>query len=43
MADRRRPDPARPERPWALPVIVVLAVVVVAGGVVWATLLGHLF
>lgn len=44
MADRpsRRP-PTRPERPWVIPVIATVAAVVVVGGVVWASILGHLF
>ncbi|HEY8317922.1 MAG TPA: hypothetical protein VIG76_03775 [Amnibacterium sp.] len=51
MADRRRflpPAKTKPERresahPWIIPVIVVVAVVVVIGGIVWASALGHLF
>ncbi|MDH2444955.1 hypothetical protein QDR37_13460 [Amnibacterium sp. CER49] len=42
MADPRRPE-RRPERPWVMRTIVVLAAVVVLGGVVWASMLGHLF
>jgi cobalamin biosynthesis Mg chelatase CobN len=42
MADRTRSG-RRPERPLVIRTIVVLAVVVVLAGVVWASMLGHLF
>jgi len=51
MADRPRflpPAKTKPERrepahPWAIRVIVVVAVVVVIAGIVWASALGHFF
>ncbi len=51
MADRRRflppprskPEPSPSAHPWVIRVIVIVAVLVVIGGVVWASALGHLF
>jgi hypothetical protein len=44
MADRpSRRARARTERPWVIPVIATVAALVVVGGVVWASILGHLF
>lgn len=51
MADGRRflpPAKAKPARresahPWIIRVIVVVAAVVVVGGIIWASALGHFF
>jgi hypothetical protein len=51
MADRRRSVPPSrtkprgqaPAHPWVLPVIVAVAIAVVVTGLVWASVLGHLF
>jgi hypothetical protein len=31
------------DHPWAIRIIVAVAIVVLVGGILWATLLGHLF
>jgi hypothetical protein len=38
---RREPGPA--DRPWVLRVVVIVALAVLVGGILWASLLGHLF
>jgi hypothetical protein len=38
-----RRTPSAPEHPWVLRIIVAVAIVVLVGGILWATLLGHLF
>ena len=38
-----RPEPGSADHPWVLRVIVAVALVVLVGGILWATLLGHLF
>lgn len=38
----RRPR-GRADQPWVIRSIVVVAAVLVVGGIVWAALLGHLF
>jgi hypothetical protein len=42
-----RPAPSRPpgraDSPWVIRVIVAVAIVVLVGGILWATILGHLF
>jgi hypothetical protein len=44
MAERPpRRGSDRPERPWVIPVIATVAGLVVVAGVVWASILGHLF
>ena len=43
MPDRAPRVPDAPRRPWVMPTIVTVAVLLVVGGVVWAFLLGHLF
>jgi hypothetical protein len=31
------------DHPWVIRVVVVIALAVLVGGILWATLLGHLF
>jgi hypothetical protein len=40
---RTKPAAVPSAHPWLMPVIVGVAVVVVIAGVVWASVLGHLF
>jgi hypothetical protein len=45
VSARPAPPPRRgsADHPWAIRVIVAVAMVVLVGGILWATLLGHLF
>jgi hypothetical protein len=40
-ASRRKPS--APQNPVVIRIIVAVAIVVLVGGILWATLLGHLF
>ena len=39
----RQPKRGSADHPWVIRIIVVVAMVVLVGGILWATLLGHLF
>jgi hypothetical protein len=43
MSARPAQRPKRTSDPWVIRIIVAVAIVVLVGGILWATLLGHLF